>query len=66
MPDAPDRKTVKVALRGAGLSSRQVDALLRGGWRALVGDSQAESDELRDRLARLEQLVTVESFSSEA
>ena len=66
MPDAPDRKTVKVALRGAGLSSRQVDAFLRGGWRALVGDVQAESDELRDRLARLEQLVTVESFSSEA
>lgn len=66
MPDTPDRKTVKAALRGAGLSSRQVDALLRGGWRALVGDVQAESDELRDRIGRLEQLVSLETFPSEA
>lgn len=51
----PDRKIVKDALREAGLSSRQVDALLRRGWSALVGASEAESAELRDQLAALRQ-----------
>ena len=46
----PERKRIKEALRGTGLSVRQVDALLRGGWRLLVGDTQAEADELRDTL----------------
>ncbi len=49
----PDRKVVKGALRQAGLSSRQVDALLRHGWRALVGETQAEAVELREQLDAL-------------
>ena len=51
----PERKTVKAALRAAGLSARQADALLRGGWSALVGATEAESAELRDQLAALRQ-----------
>jgi hypothetical protein len=50
----PERKDVKRVLRDLGLSARQVDALLRGGWAALVGASQAETAELRDRLAELQ------------
>lgn len=49
----PERREVKRALRDLGLSARQVDALLRSGWRALVGESKAEADELRERLAQL-------------
>ena len=49
----PARKDVKAALRQAGLSSRQVDALLRQGWRALVGETQAEAAELREQLDAL-------------
>jgi 3-oxoacyl-(acyl-carrier-protein) synthase len=49
----PDRKVVKGALRQAGLSSRQVDALLRHGWSALVGETQAETIELREQLDAL-------------
>lgn len=51
----PDRKVVKGALRQAGLSSRQVDALLRHGWAGVIGATQAEADELRDQLAALRQ-----------
>lgn len=63
MPDRLpiDRKAVKAALRAAGLSVRQVDALLRGGWRGLVGDAQADADGLAERLERLERLVSVET-----
>lgn len=46
----PERRDVKRALRDLGLSSRQTDALLRDGWRALVGETQAEVDELRERI----------------
>lgn len=49
----PDRRSVKQALRAAGLSNRQTDALLRRGWAGLVGESQAETQELRERLASL-------------
>ena len=48
-----ERKEVKLALRERGMSARQVDALLRGGWKALVGESKAEAEELRDTLAEL-------------
>jgi hypothetical protein len=48
-----DRRAAKHALRGAGFSSRQVDALLRGGWRALVGEKDAEIAELEDALAAM-------------
>ena len=50
----PERKDVKRVLRDLGLSARQVDSLLRGGWATLVGASVAEADELRDRLAELQ------------
>lgn len=52
--ELPERRHVKAALRGLGLSNRQVDALLREGWRGLVGASQAETQELRDKLAELQ------------
>ncbi len=48
------RKSVKDALRAAGLSVREVQALLGGGWAALVGEAQAEADDLRDRLNTLQ------------
>lgn len=50
----PDRKGGKAALRAANWSNRQVDALFRGGWKMLVSESQAEADELRDKLAALD------------
>ena len=49
----PPRETVKQALREAGLSVRQTRAILRGGWRELVGESEAERDELREVIADL-------------
>ena len=55
----PERRDVKAALRAAGLSARQTDALLRGGWPALVGTAQAEAAELRESLDRLTRLVGV-------
>ena len=64
--EVPERKVLKGALRAAGLSVRQVDALLRGGWRELVGVARGDADELRERLERLEQLVTVETDSPRA
>jgi hypothetical protein len=42
----PDKKAE--ALRKIGFSSRQVDALFRSGWRALVGEKDAEIAELSD------------------
>ena len=55
MPDVelPERKQVKQALRKLGLSNRQVDAVLRSGWKALVGASEAEAQELKERLAEM-------------
>ena len=50
----PERRDVKRVLRDAGLSARQVQAFLRGGWPALVGVAQAEADELRETVERLE------------
>lgn len=49
----PSRKIVKGALRQAGLSNRQIDALLRSGWSGLVGESAAEALELREQLDAL-------------
>jgi len=49
----PERKAIKAALKSAGLSTRQVDALLRAGWKGLVGDTQAHCDDLIERLSRL-------------
>lgn len=53
----PERKAVKAALRDLGMSARQVDALLRSGWRALVGETKAENDELRDQLDQLKRRI---------
>jgi hypothetical protein len=60
MPDReiPERKAVKAALRQTGMSARQVDALLRDGWKCLVGETQAENQELRERLAELRQKMS--------
>jgi hypothetical protein len=44
----PDRKAARVALRALGFSVRQVDALFYAGWRALVGEKDAEIAELED------------------
>jgi uncharacterized protein (DUF1697 family) len=49
----PERKDVKAALRAAGLSNRQVKALLASGWRGLVSESEAEAAELRDQIEAL-------------
>lgn len=53
MSTVPERRAVKTALRQAGLSSRQVDALLRHGWAGVIGATQAEADELREQLDAL-------------
>jgi hypothetical protein len=49
----PDRRTLERALREAGLSARLAKRLLSAGWPALVGEHQAERDELRAQLADL-------------
>ena len=54
MRELPERKVVKDALRSLGLSNRQVAALLRSGWRGLVGETAGEAAELRDKLAELQ------------
>ncbi len=59
----PERRKVKQALRSVGLSSRQTDALLRGGWAALVGQAQAESVDLREQFERLQALFAVATQS---
>ena len=56
--DIPPRKAVKTALRQTGMSARQVDALLRDGWKCLVGATEAENQELRERLAELRQKLS--------
>ncbi len=59
----PERREIKQALRVAGLSARQTDALLRGGWAALVGEAQAEAAELREGFERLQKLMGVAADS---
>jgi len=53
LPTLPERKAVKEALRSCGLTDRQVRALFTRGWSALVGESKAEAEELRERLDEL-------------
>lgn len=48
----PERRVVRAALRTV-LSDRQTRALLLRGWSALVGETQAELDELREELAEI-------------
>lgn len=49
----PERKAVKSALRELGLSNRQVNGLLRHGWRSLVGETEAELNEVNEALQAL-------------
>lgn len=49
--NVPERRAVKQALRELGLSDRQVRALLSGGWKSLVGERDAEVEELKEALA---------------
>ena len=57
----PERKLIKRTLRECGLSKRQADAVLRDGWKALVGESEAELDELKDELKRLTTTIAAKS-----
>jgi hypothetical protein len=50
----PDRPEIERLLRQAGLSHRQARKLLSVGWRGVVGEQQAEHDELKQKLAELE------------
>jgi hypothetical protein len=59
----PPRKEIKAALRAAGLSNRQVRALLTSGWRGLVSESEAENEELRDTLEALRGSLSGERVS---
>lgn len=56
--DIPERRDVKAALRDLGMSARQVDALLRDGWKTLIGETQAENQELRERLDELKKKLS--------
>lgn len=51
--EQPTRKDIEAALRAAGLSHRQARKMLALSWPAVVGEAQAEADELRDRLEAL-------------
>jgi hypothetical protein len=57
--DAPNRKDAREALRRAGFSSRQVDALFRSGWRGLVGAKDAEIAELQDAVDAMAERLAV-------
>jgi DNA-binding transcriptional MerR regulator len=52
--DIPERKQIKKALRDLGLSNRQIDALLRDGYKTLIGATAAENAELREQLEILQ------------
>ena len=58
MSDGPNRKTARQALREVGFSSRQVDALFRSGWRALVGEKDAEIAELEEAVDALSERLS--------
>ena len=51
--DIPERKNIKIALRALGMSVRQADAFLRGGHKALIGETAAENAELKEQLEAL-------------
>ena len=51
--EIPERKAIKSALRSLGMSNRQVDALLRDGYKKLIGETLAENAELRESLEAL-------------
>ena len=49
------RPEIETVLRQAGLSHRQARKLLAVGWKGCVGERQAEDEELRQRIAELEE-----------
>ena len=51
------RPDIEAVLRQAGLSHRQARKLLAIGWKGVVGERQAENDELKERIAQLEQTL---------
>jgi hypothetical protein len=53
----PSRREVEAALRQVGLSHRQAKKLISAGWPALVGEAEAEAEELRERIEALESLL---------
>jgi len=58
--DTPSRRDVERALRSAGLSHRQARKLLAAGWRDVVGEAQAEAEELRAELEELRASIAVQ------
>lgn len=60
----PDRTTTEKLLRANGFSARAARALLGGGWRGLVDDVQAESDEESEAVEMLESIRTILSGDS--
>ncbi len=52
MAESPTRRDVERALRECGLSHRQARKFISAGWSALVGEQQAELDELRELVAQ--------------
>ncbi len=57
MSNAPSRRDVEAALREAGLSHRQARKFVAAGWPSLVGEAQAEAEEIRERIETLENLL---------
>ena len=53
----PERRIARDALRNAGYSARATDAILKGGWKLAVGETQAELDETNQKLADLRQSI---------
>lgn len=58
--ELPDRRTIEAALRAAGLSGRQAKRFISVGWPTLVGEAQAELDELKAELQDLQERLAEE------
>ncbi len=54
--DIPSRRDVEKALRTVGLSHRQSRKMLSASWKLVVGEAQAEAEELRQELEDLKNL----------
>ena len=54
--DIPSRRDVERAVRAAGLSHRQARKLMSS-WKLVVGEAQAENDELRAELEDLRERI---------
>ena len=56
-----ERKQIKAALRAEGMSNRQINGLLRGGYKLLIGETEAENAELQEQLQDLIQKIKVKT-----